>query len=79
LQAGDDFKTLREIADKLRDCALKGEPWAIQMIADRTDGKVAQAITGALDEPGLQVHHTIRRIIVRPGDIEPDPVPHGIG
>jgi hypothetical protein len=33
---------LRDVAEKLVACALAGEPWAIQQIADRLDGKPAQ-------------------------------------
>lgn len=37
-------KKLMLLADKLVDCALKGEGWAMQQIGDRLDGKPAQAI-----------------------------------
>ena len=30
---------MRAAAEKLADAAAKGEPWAIQMVADRFDGK----------------------------------------
>jgi hypothetical protein len=30
---------MRRIAEKLVDCALNGEPWAIAQVADRIDGK----------------------------------------
>lgn len=39
---------LREIAQKLVDCAVQGESWAIQQVADRLDGKPAQAIDADL-------------------------------
>lgn len=54
----EDGKRLRAAAEKLLDCAQAGEPWAIQMLADRFDGKPAQqlALTGADDGP-LQIVH----------------------
>lgn len=39
-----DSKKLRKIADQLVNAATAGEPWAIQMIADRLDGKVIQQV-----------------------------------
>lgn len=46
----DDGKKLRAAAEKLLDCAAAGEPWAIQQLADRLDGK-----------PTQQVDMTVRR------------------
>lgn len=40
----DDGKKLRDAADKLLDCAANGEPWAIQQLADRLDGKPTQQV-----------------------------------
>lgn len=42
----DKSKRLREAAEQLLTHAASGEPWALQMLADRLDGKPAQAITG---------------------------------
>lgn len=42
--AADDYKRLRAAAEKLLDEAAKGEAWAIQQLADRFDGKAAQAV-----------------------------------
>ncbi len=42
---GDGTKKLRRIAEKLVTCALNGESWAIQQVADRLDGKPAQEAT----------------------------------
>ena len=39
-----DTTKLRKIADQLVNAAMAGEPWAIQMIADRLDGKVIQQV-----------------------------------
>ena len=45
----DDGKPLRAITDKLRDAAISGEPWAIQMVADRLDGKAVQQLSADID------------------------------
>lgn len=42
--AGDDHKKLRNIAKVLLGKAEAGDMQAIQMVADRTDGKPAQAV-----------------------------------
>jgi hypothetical protein len=38
----DGVKKLTRIAEKLVECALDGEGWAIQQVADRLDGRPAQ-------------------------------------
>lgn len=48
--AGKDFQALREIARKLIEAAKNGEQWAIQMIADRLDGKPAQESTVTIEK-----------------------------
>src|SRR5215831_19040254 len=35
---------MRRIAEKLAECALNGEPWAICQVADRIDGKATAEI-----------------------------------
>lgn len=40
----DDGVKLRAAAEKLLDCAVEGESWAIQQLADRLDGKASQQI-----------------------------------
>ena len=40
----DDGQKLRSAAEKLLDCAVAGESWAIQQLADRLDGKASQQI-----------------------------------
>lgn len=42
--AQNDGVKLRECAEKLLDLASKGEPWAVQMLADRLDGKATQEV-----------------------------------
>jgi hypothetical protein len=41
-----DPQALRKAADKLLAMAADGEAWAVKELADRLDGKPAQAITG---------------------------------
>lgn len=43
-ETAEGVKKLRAIATKLVDCAVSGEGWAIQQVADRLDGKPAQDI-----------------------------------
>lgn len=52
--------SLNRIADKLVEQAEAGEQWAVQMVADRLDGKPKQQteITGADDGP-LSIRHII--------------------
>lgn len=47
--AAEDWKKLRLGAEKVADAFEKGEPWAVQFVADRMDGKAHQSIeaTGA--------------------------------
>ena len=40
----DDYKKLEKAAEALLDQAAAGEAWAIQMLADRFDGKATQPI-----------------------------------
>jgi hypothetical protein len=47
--AQDDGERLRKAAESLLDNAANGEPWAIKELADRLDGKAAQAVTVAGD------------------------------
>jgi hypothetical protein len=44
--AQDDGERVRECAEKLLILAASGVPWATQMLAERLDGKVPQAISG---------------------------------
>jgi hypothetical protein len=55
-EAGDNQKRLRRIAEKLLKAAEKGESWAIGMVADRLDGKSAQAVVGDSDYDPLRVN-----------------------
>jgi hypothetical protein len=40
--ANDDWKRLRAGAEKVADAYAVGEPWAVQFVADRMDGKPTQ-------------------------------------
>src|SRR5262245_38102525 len=64
--AGDDHKALRKIAAALLAKAAAGDVSAINALADRTDGKVAQALIGDGEQDAVRVHHTIVRKIVEP-------------
>lgn len=62
--AGEDHKALRRIARQLIASAEQGELQAIKELADRIDGKPAQAIIGGdEDDPPITV---IERRIVDP-------------
>jgi hypothetical protein len=63
--AGDDHKVLRAVARALLEKATDGDMQAIKELADRTDGKVAQAIVGDSDADPINIVQTIERRIVR--------------
>ena len=71
-EAGDDHKALRIIAAKLIEKAQEGDMQAIKELADRTDGKVPQAIVGDDDEAPINVVNKIVREIVRPQPNDPN-------
>lgn len=56
--AQSDGQKLRDAAEKLLDAAANGEAWAIRELADRMDGKAAQAITGADGGPFVIIQAT---------------------
>lgn len=45
----EDGKRLRSAAEKVLDAAANGEPWAINFLADRTDGKPNQTVAAQVD------------------------------
>lgn len=49
-EGADKRKKLNAIAEKLVACALNGESWAIQQVADRLDGKPAQEANVTIDD-----------------------------
>jgi hypothetical protein len=42
--SGRCVRKMRRIAEKLVECAMKGEGWAISQVADRIDGKATAEI-----------------------------------
>ena len=66
--------SLDDIALALLTKAKSGDVPAIKELAERYDGKVAQAIVGDDDEDPIRVE-TIRRIIVKPGHSDGGGVP----
>ena len=43
--AQDSADRVRKAAEKLLDCAAEGQPWAINALADRLDGKAHQSVS----------------------------------
>lgn len=51
--AQDNSDKLRKAVDAMLDAAAEGQPWAIQFLADRLDGKADQTIRVARDAKQL--------------------------
>lgn len=63
--AGEDRRALRAIARALIAKATDGDMPAIKELADRTDGKVPQAVVGGdEDSDPIKLVHRIERVIV---------------
>jgi hypothetical protein len=76
--AGEDMPQLRAIAQKAIQLAMDGNAEAREWVSNRLDGRVPQPYTGPDGEEAIQVHHTIIRKIVAPGELielEGEPVP----
>jgi hypothetical protein len=58
--AQDDGKRLRKAAEQLLDAADAGEPWALQMLADRLDGKPKQQVEASGADGGPLVVEIVR-------------------
>lgn len=70
--AGELDLGLDKAADKLVALAQRGDKWAIDHMADRIDGKVAQAIIGGQeDEPPIRVEGIQLVPLVRSTDPAP--------
>ena len=52
----DDGKKLRAAVEKMLDAAANGEPWAIQFLAERLDGKAQQTVSVIRDAIELSDH-----------------------
>lgn len=48
--AGDDYIRLRKGCEKLMDSFAEGQPWALQLVFDRLDGKPAQQVIATDNE-----------------------------
>lgn len=63
--ADEDMKTLRAIASGVLNDALSGDKDARNMVADRIDGKPAQALVGGDDDDNpIKIVGRIENIIV---------------
>lgn len=71
---GDDHKALRLIARNLIDMAMNdgGKLEAIKELADRSDGKVPQAIVGDDESDPINIVNRVIREIVRPKPNDPN-------
>lgn len=61
---GDGKTKLHRIAERLVAEAMAGESWAVQQVADRLEGKPAQAIIGGDDDdPAIRFEKIVRTIV----------------
>lgn len=68
---GGDPDALDKIARALLKMAAEGDVQAAREVADRLDGKVAQALVGDKSEDPIQMDvQKIERVIVRPSDTD---------
>ena len=51
LNAQSDGNMVRQVCEKVVELAKEGEPWAVQELFNRLDGKPAQQIVGDDDSP----------------------------
>ena len=83
--AGDDQKALRKIMRTVIDKAEEGEPWAVQFIADRLDGKPVQQIDQNInDSRDMENHNDMvtRALELQAIAVEVKPLPsptHDVG
>lgn len=70
--ADDNPRQLRKLAEKLYDKAEEGDVQAIREVADRLDGKVAQAIIGGDDDDNPVQLALIERRIIDANPSNPD-------
>jgi hypothetical protein len=61
--AQDDGKRVRQAAENVLDKAADGEIWAIQMLADRLDGKPSQTIVGGGENGEFEFTKIVREIV----------------
>ena len=60
--AQDSGESLRKAALALLNNAASGEPWAIQMLADRLDGKPKQETETHVDVAGTIEHRSVQEV-----------------
>jgi len=58
-EEGTASKGLEKVAAELFKAAIAGEQWAVKEVADRFDGRPAQAIVGDSEFDPVQVLHKI--------------------
>lgn len=68
IKSAGDGKTLRTIAQKLLEKAQDGEPWAVQMLADRLDGKPAQTVHATSEGNASLADLTLAELAARTAD-----------
>lgn len=61
--AQDDGDRVRRAAEVVLDKAAEGEIWAVQMLADRLDGKPSQTIVGGGENGEFQFTKLVREIV----------------
>lgn len=52
--AKDDWKRFNDGCEAIADSFAKGEPWAVQFVADRVDGRVSQPVELGVDPTGVE-------------------------
>lgn len=70
--AQDDFQRLRNGCERLMDAFEAGQPWALQLVFDRLDGKPAQSIV-TTDEDGIE--RPVQLIVYSPLQLRAQDVP----
>jgi hypothetical protein len=63
--AQDDSRRLRDAVEKLLDLAAAGEPWAIQMLAEKLDGRTPQAVSVDQSVSITHEHVEVPRVVER--------------
>lgn len=52
--AREDWKRFNQGCDAVAEAWAKGEPWAVQFVADRVDGRVSQPVELGVDPTGVE-------------------------
>jgi hypothetical protein len=61
--AQDEGVRIRKAAETLLDKAAEGEIWAVQMLADRLDGKPTQQIVGGGEGGEFEFTKIVREVV----------------